>query len=280
MYLNIAKYVQPTILFVLLALISTGCQTVVKATPAMELPELIAESSTQEHPETNIAKAPVIFSTSNPSMPECLLGQNMEEARVIRVIDGDTIEVLLNGKVEKVRYLMVDSPEMNASNPLPGRAAKDFNDHLVDGKNVILISDTTNRDEFGRLLRFIIVNGKFVNYELVRQGYATTFILAGDTLCSQEFQNAMFEAFETRAGIWQNIKEIENKTGNSCPDGCMDHLAGCDIKGNISSQGGKIYHLPGDEDYNNVVISTKKGERWFCTLEEVIANGWRPPREN
>ncbi len=278
--MNIAKYVQPKILFIMLVLISTGCQPAFKATPAMELPELIAESSTQEQPEINITKAPVIFSTSNPSMPECLLGQNMEEAKVIRVIDGDTIEVSLNGKVEKVRYLMVDSPEMTADDPFPGRAAKEFNEHLVDGEEVILISDTTNRDGYGRLLRFIILDGKFVNFELVRQGYATTFILASDTLCSREFQNAMFEAFENRSGIWQNIKEIENKTGNSCPDGCMDHLTGCDIKGNISSQGGKIYHLPGAEDYNDVVISTKIGERWFCTLEEVIANGWRPPRED
>ncbi len=179
-----------------------------------------------------------------------------------------------------MRYLMVDTPEMNANDIAPGQAAKEFNQRQVEGKSVILVRDTTNRDGFGRLLRFIIMDGVFVNYELVKQGYATTFILPDDTLCEQDFENAMLIAFESRLGIWQNTNEIENTSGNNCPDGCLDQLSGCDIKGNISSQGGKIYHLPGSENYDDVVISTNKGERWFCKLEEAIANGWRPARSD
>ncbi|MEC4991342.1 MAG: cold shock domain-containing protein [Oscillatoria sp. PMC 1068.18] len=50
----------------------------------------------------------------------------------------------------------------------------------------------------------------------------------------------------------------------------------CIIKGNISiSTGNKIYHLPGMEDYESTVIDPAKGERWFCTESEAIANGWR-----
>lgn len=51
---------------------------------------------------------------------------------------------------------------------------------------------------------------------------------------------------------------------------------GCTIKGNISiNTGNKIYHLAGMEDYESTVISPAKGERWFCTESEAIANGWR-----
>lgn len=50
----------------------------------------------------------------------------------------------------------------------------------------------------------------------------------------------------------------------------------CNIKGNISmDNGNKLYHVPGMEDYESTVIDPAKGERWFCTESEAIANGWR-----
>lgn len=49
----------------------------------------------------------------------------------------------------------------------------------------------------------------------------------------------------------------------------------CQIKGNISiSSGRKLYHLPGMEDYEKTNIQPDHGERWFCTENEAIANGW------
>lgn len=61
-----------------------------------------------------------------------------------------------------------------------------------------------------------------------------------------------------------------------CPDGCTFHVVGCDIKGNISfNSREKIYHLPGQEYYTETVINSKYDERWFCTEEEAINNGWR-----
>ncbi|MBW4427145.1 MAG: hypothetical protein KME50_22575 [Nostoc desertorum CM1-VF14] len=50
----------------------------------------------------------------------------------------------------------------------------------------------------------------------------------------------------------------------------------CQIKGNISiDRGAKVYHVPGAEDYESTVIDPARGERWFCTESEAIANGWR-----
>lgn len=66
------------------------------------------------------------------------------------------------------------------------------------------------------------------------------------------------------------------KEASTCPNGCTFKPDGCDIKGNVSfDTGEKIYHLPGDEFYNQTVINTDYGERWFCTPEEAEANGWR-----
>lgn len=50
---------------------------------------------------------------------------------------------------------------------------------------------------------------------------------------------------------------------------------GCEIKGNISNSGERIYHMQGQRYYNKTVIDTSKGERWFCTEQEAINAGWR-----
>ena len=52
--------------------------------------------------------------------------------------------------------------------------------------------------------------------------------------------------------------------------------ADCLIKGNISSAG-KVYHVPGSRSYEQTVIDESRGERWFCSEEEAVAAGWRPP---
>lgn len=63
-----------------------------------------------------------------------------------------------------------------------------------------------------------------------------------------------------------------------CPEGCAIPPAGCDIKGNLSKKGERIYHLPGQQYYGRTVISPGKGEAWFCTEAEARANGWRKSR--
>ena len=53
---------------------------------------------------------------------------------------------------------------------------------------------------------------------------------------------------------------------------------GCLIKGNISRNGNRIYHVPGQKDYDKTKITEGKGERWFCTEDEAQAAGWRRAR--
>ncbi|MDP9236695.1 MAG: hypothetical protein M3P30_04730 [Chloroflexota bacterium] len=61
-----------------------------------------------------------------------------------------------------------------------------------------------------------------------------------------------------------------------CPQGCTASSPGCVIKGNISTgTGEKIYHVPGGQFYAATIIDPSQGERWFCTAQEAVANGWR-----
>ena len=64
-------------------------------------------------------------------------------------------------------------------------------------------------------------------------------------------------------------------TASPAPTADPQESGGCLIKGNISSSGERIYHVPGQQNYAATVITESKGERWFCTEAEALAAGWR-----
>ncbi len=57
--------------------------------------------------------------------------------------------------------------------------------------------------------------------------------------------------------------------------GALAQSGGCNIKGNVSTKGERIYHVPGQKYYNDTVIQSSHGERWFCSEAEARAAGWR-----
>ena len=68
----------------------------------------------------------------------------------------------------------------------------------------------------------------------------------------------------------------EQPGASSCPQGCERPPAGCQIKGNINLKtGDRVYHLPGQMHYDNVTIEPERGEKWFCSEDEALANGWK-----
>jgi micrococcal nuclease len=118
--------------------------------------------------------------------------------RVTRIVDGDTIEVALGGETENVRYIGVDTPETVApGEPVGcyGHRASDFNQRLVGGETVRLVFGAERRDRYGRLLAYVYVGSRFVNAELVREGYARTLAIAPNT-----DRAGLFERLERRAG--------------------------------------------------------------------------------
>src|SRR5437868_2508299 len=92
-------------------------------------------------------------------------------------VDGDTIAVKMNGKVEKVRFVGVDTPETHKPNtPVQcyGPAAAAFTKNLIGSNRVRLVSDSlsTDRDRYNRLLRYIYLpDGTLVNESLIQNGY-------------------------------------------------------------------------------------------------------------
>lgn len=127
---------------------------------------------------------------------------NREEALVLRVIDGDTIE-LIGG--HKVRYIGIDTPETKHPNkPVEcyGEEAYLKNKELVAGKMVKLEKDVSETDRYGRLLRYVYVEGKMINKELVKQGYAKVVSYPPDVKYQDEFLKLEQQARLNKMGLW------------------------------------------------------------------------------
>jgi micrococcal nuclease len=123
-------------------------------------------------------------------------------ARVVYVYDGDTVR-LDNG--ERVRYLGIDTPEMNYRKPPPERfaeQAKRFNEDLVYGKIVRLEFDAQTRDKYNRLLAYVYVDDVFVNAKIIESGYGKVFIIQPNIKYADDFILLQGRAKQAKKGIW------------------------------------------------------------------------------
>ena len=126
-------------------------------------------------------------------------------ARVERALDGDTIEVEVDGVAEDVRYIGVDTPEsVKPGAPVEcyGLRASHFNERLVGGRSVRLVFDAERRDSYERLLAYVYLGHRFVNAELVRRGYATTLTIAPNDTHATLFERLAREAGRAGRGLW------------------------------------------------------------------------------
>lgn len=126
-------------------------------------------------------------------------GEAFVNARVVRVIDGDTVE-LASG--ERVRYVGLDTPEMGANPECGAQEATDLNRRLVEGKRVKLLAGPEDTDAFGRLLRYVFVEGVFVNAELVRTGHAIPRIYHSEEPFGRLFAQLGQDAKAAGRGSW------------------------------------------------------------------------------
>jgi len=201
-----------------------------------------------------------------------------QTAKVVRAIDGDTIEL---DSGQKVRYIGVDTPEtVSPSKPIQcfGEEASAQNKQLVEGKTVKLEKDITETDKYGRLLRFVYVDGIFVNDFLVREGFAQVSTFPPDVKYQDIFLNSQQLAQQENLGLWSSCQSKSNQSGQSSQNQSASAQAGpngCTIKGNISTSGEKIYHMPGQKYYTKTVIDESRGEKWFCTEADALNAGWR-----
>jgi micrococcal nuclease len=145
---------------------------------------------------------------------------------VVYVVDGDTIHVRIDDKVEKVRYIGVNAPEVpharghdGASRrphapeerhhargfphtPAAGDAARRINLQLVSGKQVRLELDRERRDSYKRLLAYVWVGDTMVNAEMVKRGYAEVMTMPPDFRHRALLESLQREAREAGRGLW------------------------------------------------------------------------------
>lgn len=108
-----------------------------------------------------------------------------EQGPVVNVIDGDTIDVSLNGQTVRVRYIGMNTPERDEACYTDATRA---NADLVRGQMVTLVKDQSETDRYGRLLRYIYVGDVFVNARLVEQGYAEVVSYPPDNARYDQFR--------------------------------------------------------------------------------------------
>lgn len=138
--------------------------------------------------------------------------------KVTQVYDGDTIAVDMDGRVEKVRMIGVDTPETHKPNsPVEcgGPEASDFTTKKLSGGEVRLEADPTNqnRDRYDRLLRYVYLNdGALFNKLLITEGYGTPYT-SFPFQKKQEFIAAGLEAKAANRGVWAGVCTIEDQNG-------------------------------------------------------------------
>lgn len=126
---------------------------------------------------------------------------------VVRVVDGDTIDVRLSGREVRVRYIGVDAPESvdpRRAVERFGREAAERNRQLVEGKTVRLEKDVSETDRFGRLLRYVWVDDRMVNAVLVEEGYARAVTYPPDVKYQDLLRRLEREARAAKRGLWSD----------------------------------------------------------------------------
>ncbi|MET0770027.1 MAG: thermonuclease family protein [Solirubrobacteraceae bacterium] len=121
---------------------------------------------------------------------------------VVRVADGDTVRVRIDGgREERVRYIGIDTPEVTSDECFAAEAAE-YNERLVAGRRVRLVLDAEERDRYGRLLAYVYAGDRFVNAELLRNGYAQPLTVPPNVRFEDRFRRLAREARREGKGLW------------------------------------------------------------------------------
>ncbi len=166
---------------------------------ATQTPYIIVVSPTAQ------PKTPTATATQTPSP---VADQGRETALVVEITDGDTIRVVMDGVEYPVRYIGIDTPEIQNGEWF-GQEARDANAELVEGKEVLLEKDESETDQYDRLLRYVfLIDGTFVNAELVRMGFAESKAYPPDTKYYDQLESLEQEARSAGLGLWQNPTSV------------------------------------------------------------------------
>ncbi|WP_051330841.1 thermonuclease family protein [Aneurinibacillus terranovensis] len=150
----------------------------------------------------NAPQAAFITAATTSTVPA-----NSFPAKVSRVVDGDTFKVIINGKEETVRMLLIDTPEtVKPNTPVQpfGKEASNFTKAMLTGKTVQLERDISDaRDKYGRLLYYVYVNGKSVQEALLENGLArVAYVYPPNVKYVDQYRAIQSRAQKEGIGIW------------------------------------------------------------------------------
>ncbi len=154
-----------------------------------------------------------------PAEGDCVPKITIHRGKAVAVLDGDTIDVDIEGKTYRVRYIGIDAPERDE---LFYQEATEANASMVLGRELVLVKDVSETDQYGRLLRYVFADNVFVNYALVKNGYARALTYPPDVSCSKLFLEAERQAREANLGLWGIITPTPSpRCDPSYPDVCI-----------------------------------------------------------
>jgi len=219
---------------------------------------------TSTHSSTDIPTAQNgSVNSESPSSSTTEVNSEKVKALVTNVVDGDTIEVNVQGKVYKLRYTGIDAPEPNSVDTYTRNIALSSaskNRALVSGREVELKKDISETDKYGRLLRYVYIDELFVNAELVRLGYAQASPYPPDTKYQELFNTLQSEAKAFNRGIWAS--------GGFYPPSTSPE------KGiYVGSKKSDKYHFPSCVWAQQI---KPDNEIWFSSKEEAQSKGYVP----
>ena len=145
-------------------------------------------------------------------IPNCSNTKTNSVGTVIYVIDGDTIDVSIQGAKTRVRLIGVDTPETKHPTKRVScygpEASRYVNTLLPKGTKVILRPDKKAKDRYGRMLAYVYIqhNGLFINLDLVRKGFAKPMKFYPNVLHAYEFDKAASRAKAAKVGLWRMCK--------------------------------------------------------------------------
>jgi micrococcal nuclease len=126
--------------------------------------------------------------------------------RVVRAVDGDTLEVALDdGPTETVRLIGVDTPETvkpDTAVQCFGPRASAFEHSRVEGRRVRLLTGVEPRDHYGRLLAYVWVDGRLLEDELLRRGLARVLTFHPNDRFAHSFESIAQKAGKAGKGLW------------------------------------------------------------------------------
>ena len=191
---------------------------------------------------------------------------------VASVIDGDTLDI----RGQRIRLHGIDAPESGQS------CEKDGKQYRCGQRAALKLADKIGRatvrceqrdiDRYKRIVAVCSLGNIDLNAWMVRQGWAIAY-----RQYSRDYVDDESAAQAEKAGIWAGrfIEPSRWRRGDRLQASKGPAADACQIKGNISRSGERIYHVPGTRDYGPTQIDESKGERWFCSEDEALKAGWR-----